>query len=209
VLEDVQDAAGMILDVHPVAHLQAVAVERDRLAVDQVRHEQRDQFLRILIGPIGVRTARDRDVDAVGRRVGEDLQVRTGLAGGVRRAGRERIALARGAVRDVTVDLVGRDLHEAKLARAGRLEQHVGPDDVGPQKGVRLEDRAIDVGLGGEVDDRLDTGTERLLDSPRVTDIAVHEPVARVVGAVFEVGEVAGIGQRIEVDDAQPRPLAQ
>src|SRR5438132_730134 len=39
------DPGAMVLDVEPVADLPAVAVDRERLAVERVRHEERDQLL--------------------------------------------------------------------------------------------------------------------------------------------------------------------
>src|SRR5438105_5457201 len=60
--QDELDPRAMILDEEPVAHLAAIAVERQRLAVESVRHEQRDELLRVLVRPVRVRPARDRRV---------------------------------------------------------------------------------------------------------------------------------------------------
>ena len=71
------------------------------------------------------------------------------------------------------------------LARSGALllgpaglEQDVDAQDVGPQEGLRIEDRAVDVRLGGEVDDGVGLGDERRHDG-RVGDVAGDEPEAR------------------------------
>ena len=56
---------------------------------------------------------------------------------------------------EVAVDLVGRDLDEARAGAAHLLEQHLRAEELGPAEVRRAEDRAVDVGLGGEVDDRV------------------------------------------------------
>ena len=53
------DAGAVVLDVAPVADVQAVAVERDLLAVEQVGDEQRDDLLGELVGAEVVRRAGD------------------------------------------------------------------------------------------------------------------------------------------------------
>ena len=85
--QDELDPGAVVLDEEPVAHLLAVAVDGQRLAVEHVRHEERQELLRVLVRPIGVRAARDRGVDAVGADVGGDVQVAAGLGDAVR-AGR-------------------------------------------------------------------------------------------------------------------------
>ena len=72
---------------------------------------------------------------------------------------------------------------------AGGLEQDVGPEDVGLDEGVGLVDRAIDVGLGGEVDDRV-AAVDRPRDRVAIGDVGLDEldlPVRRA-GAGSRVG---------------------
>ena len=49
----------VVLDVEPVPHVAAVAVERQRSALDRVERHEGDQLLRILEGPVVVRAVRD------------------------------------------------------------------------------------------------------------------------------------------------------
>ena len=51
------DAAAEVLDVEPVADLAAVAVDRQRVAVDRVEDHQRDQLLRVLARAVVVGAA--------------------------------------------------------------------------------------------------------------------------------------------------------
>ena len=70
--------------MQPVAGLTAVAVDGERLAVESIRDEERDDLLGILVRPVRVRAAGDRSVDAVGADGGQHLQVAARLGGGIR-----------------------------------------------------------------------------------------------------------------------------
>jgi len=65
----------VVVDEQPVADVGAGAVERDRLAVEQVGDEQRDDLLGEVVGPVVVAAPGDRDVQAVGLRVRPGEQV--------------------------------------------------------------------------------------------------------------------------------------
>ena len=154
VAQDVVDRRRVVGDVQPFATLQPVAVERQRAIVEGVGHEQRDQLLGMVVRPVRVRAAGHHGVDAMGDDVAPDEQLAGRLGRRVRRAWREWRVLTGVALVDRAVDLVGRDLQEARPVRGGaaRLEQDVDADDAGRQERLGLEDRAVDVRLGGEVD---------------------------------------------------------
>ena len=155
-LEDGMDAAAEVLDVEPVAHLAAVAVDGQAVAVQRVEDAERDQLLGVLARAVVVGAAADHGLEAVGVRVGRDEQVAARLGRRVGRRGVERRGLGERPLRDRPVDLVGRDLEvAADAAVARRVEQHARPDHVRAGEGVLVGDRAVDVGLGGEVDDRV------------------------------------------------------
>ena len=164
--EHQQDPRAVILDVQPVAHVAAVAVDRQRPPLERVQDHQRNQLLRKLIRPVVVRAVGDQHRQAVGVEVGAHQMIGRRLARRVRRVRRVRRLLAElpvGAER--AVDLVGRDVQEAERRRAPRrraprserprrLEQHERADDVGVDERPRAVDRPIDVRLGGQVQDR-------------------------------------------------------
>ena len=50
------DAVGVVVDVQPVAHVEAVAVERQLAALERVGDEQRDELLGVLVRAVGVAT---------------------------------------------------------------------------------------------------------------------------------------------------------
>jgi hypothetical protein len=79
------------------------------------------------------------------------------------------------------------------------LEQREGADDVGLHERARAGDRAIDVGLGGEVHDGVDAVLgQHPIDQRAVADVAVDERAPRRVRQVAQVLAAAGVGQRVE-----------
>ena len=139
---------------------------------------------------------------------GTDEQVGPRLAGGVGAVGGQGGRLGEGRVvgAERAVDLVGRDLDVPGRPRRPRgVEQALRAEDVGPQKGRGVVDRAIDVALGGEVDHRVEPLGQELHDQPAVGHVAVDEPVPRLVLEPFEVVGVAGVGQGVEVRELNVR----
>src|SRR5437899_8588059 len=96
-VQDELDPGAVVLNVEPIACLATVAVDGERLAVQGVRDEKRDDLLGVLVRAVGVRASSDRGVDAVGSNGGEYLQVAARLRGCVRARRAERIVFARGA----------------------------------------------------------------------------------------------------------------
>ena len=82
------------------------------------------------------------------------------------------------------------------------FKQAEGTDDVGLDEVFRAVDAAVDVRFGGKIDNGagLVLG-EQFGDEVEVADVTLDEGVARVSLERGEVFEVAGVGQRIEVDD--------
>ena len=65
-VEDEVDGTGVVLDEEPVAHVLALAVDRQRLAVADVVDEQRYQLLGELVGAVVVRAVGHQSRHAVG-----------------------------------------------------------------------------------------------------------------------------------------------
>ena len=64
-MEDEVDGTGVVLDEEPVAHVLALAIDGQRLAMADVVDEQRNQLLRELIGAVVVRAVGNDDGHAV------------------------------------------------------------------------------------------------------------------------------------------------
>ena len=114
----------MIIDIEPVAHVGAVAVDGQGLPLDGVEDQQRDQLLRELVGPVVVRAVGDQGRQAVGpvpgQAPGGPTRPSTPSRASLDRRRWSRVKKPCGAKR--AVDLVGRDMKKAK-ARLLRLRQ--------------------------------------------------------------------------------------
>jgi hypothetical protein len=82
-----------------------------------------------------------------------------------------------------------------------RFEHRVGADDVGFDEGLRAIDRAVHVGLGGQVHHRIRLQPcEQFVQRRLVADVHLTEPITRRVGHIGQRLEIAGVGQFVDVD---------
>ena len=65
-MENQVDGTGMIDDIEPVANVLTLAIDRQRLTMADIIDEQRNQFLRELIGAVVVRAVGDDNGHAIG-----------------------------------------------------------------------------------------------------------------------------------------------
>src|SRR6266567_4669808 len=82
-LEGKLDAAAVVVHVYPAADVPAVAVQRDRQPVEEVRGKERDDPLGKLIGTVVVDGPRDDDIEPVRPEVGAGHEVPARLGRGV------------------------------------------------------------------------------------------------------------------------------
>ena len=88
------------------------------------------------------------------------------------------------------------------------LEQAEGAHDVGLGEGERVFDTAVDVGLGGEVDNAVNMLVlHQFEDSVEVADIHPDKLVVGLILDILQVGEIAGVSQLVEIDDPVVRVL--
>ncbi len=107
-----------------------------------------------------------------------------------------------------SVNFIGRNVQEAESVLLGfrqlapvipyTFEQVEGADDVGLDEVARPVDGAIDMALGGEVDDGTGLSIcQQFADELTVSDVAKHELVTRIPFEAFEILDVAGVGEQI------------
>ena len=89
------DAAAMIVDIEPVAHLLAIAIDRQRPVLEGIGDHQRNQLFGKLIRTVIVGRARDQHRHLVSDEVRPGQQIGPGFGGGIRAAGIEREILGR------------------------------------------------------------------------------------------------------------------
>jgi hypothetical protein len=90
------------------------------------------------------------------------------------------------------------ELFDIEFARD--LKKYEGAGDIGFDHGRRIADAAVQVRLGGEMDDGLAAG-HGCCDSGRITNITLDESVVRIARDGIQVCEVTGVGQFVVVDD--------
>lgn len=105
------------------------------------------------------------------------------------------------------IDLIGGDLVEADerlVPRSGEgsMQESLRTEDIGSKEDLRVIDGAVDVGLGGEIDDVVDVETlEKAMDKGGISDVAMDEDAAPVVNEVLNGSEVPGVSEGIEGDE--------
>ena len=212
-VQDEIDGAAVVFDIQPVADVEAVAVDRDRFTSQGLLDGEGDEFLGVLAGTVVVGAAGDEGGHAIRPVIGLGHQVTCCLRDAVGTAGFDgRVfgELLRACQREVTIDFVGADVEEAGGVHAGVLlpllpghvQQDLGAQDVGAYEDIGAVDAAVHVGLGGEVDDLrgMILGKDGL-HGGAVGDVGLHEGVAGVACNLFDIVGVAGIRQRVKVDE--------
>ena len=162
-------------------------------SVEQLAHE---------VDHMAVRVARaehrDEPEHARGDVPGFGVRGDAALGGGLRRAverrlHRERRVLGRGHDVGLAVDRTGRgEQHAPHTGGAHRLEHVLGGDDVLLEVAPRGVPAEAHVGVGREVDHRVEPGDQVGKLCRVAEEVALHELEAVVRGRTVEMGGVAG-----------------
>ena len=85
----------------------------------------------------------------------------------------------------------------------GRFQENKGAIDVGHDKAAGVGQRAVDMGFGSKVDNRIDVlAANHFPNLFGIADIALDENIARIIGYVLEVIQVARISELVVYHDA-------
>lgn len=141
----------MVVDVEPIAHIRARAVDRQRLTLKAVEDDEWNELLGEVVRAVVVRAVGDEGGQTIGVVPSADQVVAGGLAGRVGRVGGiwcglgEEASLAQGAV-----DFVGGDVLKAEgglrcIVQAapileGGLQERGRAEDVGADELARAVD---------------------------------------------------------------------
>src|ERR1700674_3251130 len=177
------NGAAVILDVEPVANVFAVAIYRERLAGACVQDHERNKLFGKLVGTVIIGAVGGQNRKAVGMVIGADQMIGSRLGRGVRTVRSVRGGLAEGRVvgSERSVDFVGRDMQETERGAIGLgkrqpvgsrfLEQTECAVDVGADEIIGAVDGAVDMALGGEVND----GTRLFAPQQAAQELAIDD----------------------------------
>ncbi len=216
------ERASVIFHIEPVTDLVALAIDRQRLAIERIEDDQRDQLLGEVERAVVVGTVGDDGRQAVSTAPGAHQMVTGGLGGRIGAAGgigggfgKERqchtgddfIRMGQVAIYLVGGDVVETEGRLAYLVQtvpvgASGLQQHVGADNIGLDEVGRACDGAIDVALGRQVHHgiRLMLG-KHPIQFGAVADIHLLKGITFTVCDTGQGFQVARIGEFIEVDN--------
>jgi len=212
----------VVFHIQPVAHLHAVAVDRQLLVVAGIVDHQRNQLLRKLVRPVVVGAAGDVDRHAVGVMERAHKMIRAGLGSGIRavRAERSRLReipflaeravhLIRGHLQILAAGLPGAVLRVIPGLLAA-LQQIDRAHHIGLDKDFRIVDGAVHMGFRREVDDAFRiVFLQQGADQGGVADIALHKHMAGILLNPLQILQIAGIGQFVQIDNLDVRMLLQ
>lgn len=211
---DFVQSTGVIFDIEPVTNLVSLAINRQGLAFQRVKDDQRDQLLREVAWAIVIRAVGDQYRQAVGTAPGANQVIGAGLTGRVRRAWVIRCGFGEEVFRTfkVSVDFVSRNVvkTEVDFARiiqrrpvmACSFQQGVSANDIGLDGLRRPRDRSINMRLCGQVHDRIwlifMQDAVELIPS---VDVDALKHITRVPADFGQRLKVTGISQLIDVND--------
>ena len=176
---------------------------------------QGDELFRELIGTVVVGAARNGHRQAVGAVVRQRQQICARLGAAVRRARAQRAVLGKpdaGCIqRQVAVHLVGGHLMEMRDAvRQTGVHQRRRAENVGAQKDLRLDNRAVDMRLGRKIDHHIGAfRREQAVDRRAVADVRPVKPEMGVRQRARQRGQIARIGQAVRAHNAVRRMVRQ
>ena len=104
---------------------------------------------------------------------------------------------------DRTVDFIGGALQKRNGRGPANLQEVRGARDIGAHKVTGMLERAIDMGLGREIEDPIDAVfVNEARDQFVVDNVALHEGKARILVGTDEVSAVPGVGELVQHDEA-------
>lgn len=199
-----EEALTVIIDVDPIASLQAIAIDGQGLVSEGPLNEQGNELFGMLARAVIIRAARDHRLGAVGAGRCQTEKVGGSLRGGI---GRARVQ-GRGFLRffrrgDGAIHFVGGAVEQRDSLPTSGLEEGGRSADIGGDEVGGIGDRPIDMGLGSEMQNARDRMLcDQILDQLLVADIALDEVAAGILLGQGQVGPIARVGQLIEDDQA-------
>ena len=204
----------MILHVQPVADVQALAIDGQRFALQDIIDHERNEFLRKLIRPVVVRAARDADGHTIRVAISADHQVRTRLRRRIRAVRLERrIFRKESCIAQTAINLIRRNLVKANAGfprrvalfvltgnpiAASTIQQILRTENICLQEELRIFDTAVHVALRGKVYDHVEViFSKQLVDQLAIAYVSAHEEAALLIDVIGDSAQIARIGEQV------------
>ena len=161
---------GMVIDIEPVTHVCALAIDRQRLSVETVQYDERNELFREMVWAIVVGAVRDENRKTIGIVPSAYKMIRSGLGGGIRGMGRVWSLLRKETLfSERAVHLIRADVLETErfLRRAVSILRQIPPIGkrrlkknrrsryVGADEFARAIDGAVNVRLCSKMENRV------------------------------------------------------
>lgn len=208
VVDDEVNRLAVILHIQPVTHVFALAVNRQRLVCQGIGDHQRNQLFREVIRAVVVRASGNRYRETISSVVSQYQQICTCFRRGVGAAGVDGSLFGKEQVRSVqrqvAVDFVGRNLViTLDTVLPASVHHDSSTQNVGLEEDLWVLDRAVYMRLSCKVDN--DVGLfflEELVHALTVADVQLDKSEVRIVHHRFQCGQIAGIGQLVQTNNA-------
>lgn len=203
----------VVRHIQPVPNLLAIAINRQGFTRQRIGDDQRNQLLREVIRPVIVRAIARRHRQPIGVMPSTHQMIAGRLARRIRAVWLVRISLGKGRVHRLqrTIHFIGAHMMKAegrfRLAfqrrpvAARSLQQGECAIDIGTHELARAMNATIHMALGRNMHDgaRLVRSQQRIDQRP-VTDIALHESVARIALQRSQILQIARVSQLVQID---------
>lgn len=99
-----------------------------------------------------------------------------------------------------TIDLVSGYLNKSLyLMSLGAFQKYLGALDIGLNERRGIQDAPVNMGLSGEIDNGVKALVQNSIHRLAVSNIDLHEVISWSVLNIFQVLQVSGVGQLIQV----------
>ena len=159
-LEDEVDGPAMVFDIEPVADIEAVPIDRQRLVMQGIDDHEGNQLFRKMIRTIVIRAAADGHRQAISPMISQNQEVSRCLGGTVRTGCMNRRRFLKEQIwpvqRQIAVDFISRHLMIAlDTVLAAGIHEDRRPHDIRFQENRRILNGPVDMGFRRKINDHI------------------------------------------------------
>lgn len=159
-LEDEVDGPAMVFDIEPVADIEAVPIDRQRLVMQGIDDHEGNQLFRKMIRTIVIRAAADGHRQAISPMISQNQEVSRSLGGTIRTGRVDRRHFRKEQIRPVQgqipINFIRRYLMiPLDTVLAAGIHEDSRPHDIRFQENRRILNRPVDMRFRRKIDDHI------------------------------------------------------